>query len=166
MRYLTSITYDSRRKKITEKEEGSFRPGSSGKQGSPTSFLIHHYVMALCNGHQITQIIRCIHVAILCIQDCPMCRPTMLDVLFWCYPARASSWVVPRGAAQNCTSSSHVDVHIWVHICKTICRTIFYILHPTVFWNGWQEICPFIWLQTPTPVREDTPRQRTPQHLT
>ncbi|XP_037467695.1 cysteine-rich receptor-like protein kinase 10 [Triticum dicoccoides] len=33
------------------------------------------------NDQQTAQIIRCIHVALLCIQDCPMHRPTMLDVL-------------------------------------------------------------------------------------
>ncbi|KAM0893648.1 hypothetical protein ACQ4PT_024942 [Festuca glaucescens] len=35
----------------------------------------------LCNEPQIAQIIRCIHVALLCIQDCPMHRPAMSDVL-------------------------------------------------------------------------------------
>lgn len=35
----------------------------------------------LCNEHQIAQIIRCTHVALLCIHDCPADRPTMLDVL-------------------------------------------------------------------------------------
>ncbi|CAM0904422.1 unnamed protein product [Alopecurus aequalis] len=35
----------------------------------------------LCNEAQTAQIIRCIHVALLCIQDCPLHRPTMSDVL-------------------------------------------------------------------------------------
>ncbi|KAM0873384.1 hypothetical protein ACQ4PT_038095 [Festuca glaucescens] len=35
----------------------------------------------LCNEPQIAPIIRCIHVALLCIQDCPLHRPTMSDVL-------------------------------------------------------------------------------------
>uniref|UniRef100_A0ACD5UB85 Uncharacterized protein n=1 Tax=Avena sativa TaxID=4498 RepID=A0ACD5UB85_AVESA len=35
----------------------------------------------LCNEPQTAQIIKCIHVALLCIQDCPMHRPTMSGVL-------------------------------------------------------------------------------------
>ncbi|KAK1683516.1 hypothetical protein QYE76_044364 [Lolium multiflorum] len=48
------------------------------KAGKPHELLD---VSPLCNEPQTAQIIRCIHVALLCIQDCPAHRPTMSDVL-------------------------------------------------------------------------------------
>ncbi|TVU06609.1 hypothetical protein EJB05_49833, partial [Eragrostis curvula] len=43
------------------------------------------------NEIQLAQIIKCVHVALLCIQDCPTDRPTMSEVLLMLHSDRASS---------------------------------------------------------------------------
>lgn len=82
------------------------------KAGKPHKLLD---LSPLCNEPQTAQIIKCIHVALLCIQDCPLHRPTMLDVLLMLRSESVSLPIpsVPVNHTNGCLTDALTLEKLW-----------------------------------------------------